>query len=320
METKDIPEYEVTSAIMKKIFEVERLLTSAKELGDRQSIVKLRKDSRIRSINSSLAIEGNELGPFVVRDIINGKNVEGPFDEILEIKNAINAYKAAEKADPWSIDDFLMVSEDMMFGLTEHDGYRKCGIGVFEGDVLRYRAPEYELVPAMMDRLFEWGRKSESHPLVKAAVVHYYIEAIHPFEDCNGRMGRLWHSVILNRFDRSFSMVPVESGIRAVQDEYYRVISECDELGDCTKFIDLMLDVTIHSLENVLHALDPNMRRLLEAMRSSPMTLKEIMNAMGLRDRANVSRLYIKPALEYGLIEMTEPRKSPRQRYRRILK
>lgn len=319
METEDIPEYEVTSGIMRKIFDVERLLVSIDYLSDKRIIARLRKESRIKSVSSSLAIEGNELGPFVVRDIINGKNVEGPFDEILEIKNAINAYRDAEKADPWSIEDFLMVAEDMMFGLVEHDGYRRYGTGVFEGDVLRYKAPEYELVPAMMDRLFEWGRRSESHPLVKAAVVHYYIEAIHPFEDCNGRMGRLWHSVILNRFDRSFGMVPVESGIRAVQDDYYRVISKCDELGDCTRFIDLMLDVTIRSLKNVLHALDPNMRRLLEAMESRPMTMKEIMDAMGLRDRANVSRLYIRPALEYGLIEMTEPPRSPKQRYRRIL-
>lgn len=319
METRDIPEYEVTSIIMRKIFDVERLLTSAKDLGDRQRIVKLRKDSRIKSINSSLAIEGNDLGPFTVRDIINGKQVEGPFDEVLEIKNAINAYKVAEKADPWSIDDFLKVSEEMMFGLTEHDGYRKCGVGVFERDVMRYKAPDYELVPAMMDRLFEWGRTSESHPLVKAAVAHYYIEAIHPFEDCNGRMGRLWHTVILNRFDKSFSIVPVESGIRAIQEDYYRVISECDELGDCTRFIDLMLDVTIRSLEDVLHALDPNMCRLLDAMKDRPMTLKEIMDSMGLKDRANMTRLYIGPALEYGLIEMTEPRTSPRQKYRKML-
>lgn len=253
-----------------------------------------------------------------MRDIINGRHVEGPFDEIQEIKNAIKAYKTAKTVNPWSIDDFLRVSEDMTFGLVEHDGYRRCGVGIFEGDVMRYRAPDHEQVPMMMDRLFEWGRMSESHPFVKAAVTHYYIEAIHPFEDCNGRMGRLWHSVILQRFDRFFGMVPVESGIRAVQDDYCRVMGECDQFGDCTRFVDLMLDVTIQSLGDVLHVLDPDMVRLLDAMGDRPMTLREILEAMGLRDRSNVTRMYIGPALEYGLIEMTEPRTSPRQRYRRM--
>lgn len=321
MKLEEIPTYEITQESFVLIRRIEEMLVQTRRIKDRKITLRLRKASMIRSINSSLAIEGNEMGLLNVRDIINGKVVEGPFDEVLEVKNAIEAYKMAKTVDPWSVDDFLRVFDTLMFGLTESEGFRTFGVGVFEGDRLLYRAPGSEDVIPMVNRLFTWGRTSNTHPLIKAAVVHFFIEAIHPFEDGNGRMGRLWQNVVLERYDRSFSMVPVESRIGSRQEEYYQVLQRCHELDpqDCTEFIEFSLSVILESLDSLAHITDAKMDRLLDALGDRTMSAGELMTVMGLKDRKNLLDAYIRPAIGYGFVERVGAANSPRVKYRKII-
>ena len=321
MKLEDIPTYEISQESFVLIQRIEELLVQTRRITDRKVTLRLRKASMIRSINSSLAIEGNDMDLLNVRDIVNGKIVEGPFDEVLEVKNAIEAYRMAKTVDLWSIDDFLKVFDALMFRLIQSEGFRTFGVGVFEGDRLLYRAPDAEDVVPMMERLFTWGRTSNTHPAIKAAVVHFFIEAIHPFEDGNGRMGRLWQNVVLERYDRSFSMVPVESRIGSRQEEYYQVLQRCHELDpqDCTEFIEFSLSAIQESLDGLAHITDAKMDRLLSALGDRTMSAVELMSAMGLKDRKNLQDAYIRPAIGYGFVERVGSANSPHVKYRRIL-
>ena len=321
MKLEDIPTYEISQESFVLIQRIEELLVQTRRITDRKVTLRLRKASMIRSINSSLAIEGNDMDLLNVRDIVNGKIVEGPFDEVLEVKNAIEAYRMAKTVDLWSIDDFLKVFDALMFRLIQSEGFRTFGVGVFEGDRLLYRAPDAEDVVPMMERLFTWGRTSNTHPAIKAAVVHFFIEAIHPFEDGNGRMGRLWQNVVLERYDRSFSMVPVESRIGSRQEEYYQVLQRCHELDpqDCTEFIEFSLSAILESLDGLAHITDAKMDRLLSALGDRTMSAVELMSAMGLKDRKNLQDAYIRPAIGYGFVERVGSANSPHVKYRRIL-
>lgn len=321
---EDIPNFRVTSAMFEKIATINGLIKQTDEFKDKKVELRLRKESKIRSINSSLAIEGNDLGFLTVRDVIDGKDVEGDYIDIVEVKNAVRAYGMIASADPWSIDDLLSIHSEMMFGLVEYEGFRKHGVGVYEGaDRLVYKAPDPEDVPAMVGRLFEWGHNSELPAPITAAIVHYYIEAIHPFEDGNGRMGRLWHTLLMRRYGRIFDLIPLESKIRSRQSEYYEALERCQggDPQDCTGFIEFCLDVTISSLEDLLHLKDPRMDRLLKAMGDEPMSALDIMRSMGLSDRNHFKDMYLQPAMGYGFVAMTEADKpsSPNQKYRKTI-
>ena len=280
---------------------------------------RLRRTSDLRSINSSLAIEGNELDILRMRDVINGRTVEGPFDEILETKNAIRAYDEVRDADLWSVDDFLRIHGTMMFGCVEQEGFRTHGVCIAEGDGrVVYVAPGHDQVEPMVRRLFDWCRDSDYPAPVTAAIAHYYIESVHPFPDGNGRIGRLWHSEVLHRWDPVFDLVPIETKIRGSQDEYYAVLERCQhhERQDCTGFIEFCLAMNVGSLTDVLHLKDPRMSRLMDAMGPDPMTSSEIMGRMGMRHKPYFMANYMRPAIEWGLVSMTEPG-SPHSRYQR---
>ena len=249
MKLEDIPTYEISQESFVLIQRIEELLVQTRRITDRKVTLRLRKASMIRSINSSLAIEGNDMDLLNVRDIVNGKIVEGPFDEVLEVKNAIEAYRMAKTVDLWSIDDFLKVFDALMFRLIQSEGFRTFGVGVFEGDRLLYRAPDAEDVVPMMERLFTWGRTSNTHPAIKAAVVHFFIEAIHPFEDGNGRMSRLLTALLLHQEGYDICRyVSLESRINAARDRYYDALEASEEgwsdnTSDYTPFIEYFLGV-----------------------------------------------------------------------------
>lgn len=318
----DIPYFEINTSIFSKITQIGKLRDSCKGLANRRMELRLRKSSNLRSINSSLAIEGNEIDILKMREMINGRTIEGPFDEILETQNALKAYDEIHDVDIWSVDSFLQLHDTMMFGLVEQSGFRTHGVCIAEGDRIYYVAPEAEKVEPMVRKLLDWCRDSDYPAPITAAIAHYYIEAIHPFPDGNGRIGRLWHSAVLHRYDPIFDLVPMESKIRERQGEYYAVLERCQhrEVQDCTEFIEFCLDANIASLTDLMHLKDPNISKLMDAMGTDPMSSYEIMKRMGLSHKPHFMKAYLHPAMEYGLVSMTVPDhpNSRLQRYRRV--
>lgn len=318
MDIEDIPTFEITDDIVMSLVRLEKSMARCRFLNGKEAAILLRKCTTIRSINSSLAIEGVMLKDEEVADIMDGKNVIGPFDEMVQAKNTVNAYRMMSDTDAWSIEDFLRVADEMTFGLIENPGFRACGVGVFKDEQMIYKAPDSHCVEPMMRRLLDWGCGSKTSPIIKAAVAHYYIEKIHPFEDCNGRMGRLWCTKVLVDHDELFRLVPLETCIHRNVDEYYDILARSD--GDCTEFILFCIECLTESFDDVSHIRDDNMTRLLDAMGDGPMTLKELMDALGYSSRSRFMESYLNPALSYGLIVRTESgTRSRYQRYRRIV-
>ncbi len=210
----------------------------------------LRKENRIRTIHSSLAIEHNSLSLDQVTAILDGKRILGNPNEIQEVKNAYDAYELMLTLNPYSVKDLLKAHKLMMTGLIRENGsFRQGNVGVFDGNVVIHVAPPARLVPQEMANLFEWYQKSELHPLIKSAVFHYEFEFIHPFADGNGRMGRMWHSLLLGVWNEIFYWLPVEDLIRNRQQEYYNALGKSDHEGDSAVFVELMLEILLDTLK-----------------------------------------------------------------------
>ena len=210
----------------------------------------LRKENRIRTIHSSLAIEHNSLSLEQVTAILDGKRILGNPNEIREVKNAYEAYELMLRLNPYSVKDLLKAHKLMMEGLIKGNGsFRQGDVGVFDGDVVIHVAPPARLAPQEIQDLFDWYQKAELHPLIKSAIFHYEFEFIHPFADGNGRMGRMWHSLLLGRWNEIFYWLPVEELIRNRQQEYYDALGKSDHEGDSAAFVELMLDIFLDTLK-----------------------------------------------------------------------
>lgn len=318
LEIGQIPTFVFTQNIAQLQTRIEEHLRDCRTLGDKYLKTKLRRVSRLKSINSSLAIEANGLTLEKMQDIIDGKTVEGPFDEILEAKNASAAYGFMDSVDLTSVEDFLEVESVMMYGLVPANGFRDCRVGVRNGEGWDYIAPPPEEVPAMVDRLFGWYAETGFPACISGAVVHYYIEAIHPFRDGNGRMGRIWHNWILRASSRCFELVSVENLIHGHQEEYYSVLRQCQADMDCTPFVEFCMVLLERRLAGIARLSDGRMLALMKAMGTGYRSAADIMERMGLSSRYNFLRNYMRPAIECGLVEMSEPGKplSPNQKYR----
>ena len=209
----------------------------------------LRRINRIMSIHSSLAIEGNTLTMDQVTDIIDGKRVLGNPREILEVKNALSAYELMNELDPFELDCLLKAHGVMMSGIIEDAGtLRRTGVGVYSGEKLIHMAPPFDRVPELITSLMQWARDSKDHPLIKSCVFHYEFEFIHPFSDGNGRIGRLWHTLILSKWNDSMASIPIESMVRKHQEEYYNAISRSTATGDSGAFIEFMLTAILEAI------------------------------------------------------------------------
>lgn len=212
----------------------------------------LRRENRIRTIHSSLAIEHNSLSLDQVTAILNGKRVLGNPNEIKEVQNAYEAYELMLSLDPSSIDDLLKAHRLMMNGLVPENGrFRSGNVGIFDGDVLVHMAPPAEFVPEHIHNLFSWYRNSALHPLIKSSVFHYEFEFIHPFSDGNGRIGRMWHSLLLGKWKELFFWLPMEELIQSRQKEYYDALGAADAQSDSSGFVELMLDIINESLKEI---------------------------------------------------------------------
>lgn len=218
----------------------------------------LRRNSRIRTIHASLAIEQNTLSIEQVTAVLNGKRIIAPPKDIAEVKNAFEIYEHLEKLDPYSVDDLLSAHGVMMRGLVDEAGeFRSRPVGVVdqEGRVLHFGTlPPY--VPQLMSELLEWTKSSDVHMLIRSCVFHYEFELIHPFSDGNGRMGRLWHTLLLSKWNPVFAWLPVESIIHDRQQEYYGAINASNDAGESTVFIEFMLSAIKASLMEAVKTSD----------------------------------------------------------------
>ena len=212
--------------------------------------LRLRKANRVRTIHSSLAIEGNTLSEDEVKDIIDGKTVVASLRQIQEVKNAIKTYELYSGLNPFNVKDLLKAHGTMMMALTDDAGkFRSGGVGVFSEKGLVHMAPPADRVPKLIEDLFEWLKQAKDHLLIRSCVFHYEFEFIHPFSDGNGRTGRLWQSLILGRLHPLFEYLPVENMVYANQEAYYNAIQTSTKAADSGPFIDFMLQEILNTLK-----------------------------------------------------------------------
>ncbi len=243
------PPFSLTTDIVNQIAQISAQIERYAIRLEQSDGLRLRKANRIRTIHSSLAIEGNKLSEGQVRDIINGKNVVAPVKEIQEVKNAIRTYELFPTLDPFSEKDLLIAHGEMMQALADDAGsYRRGGVGVFSEFGLVHMAPPADRVPELMSDLFTWLRTANDHLLLRSCVFHYEFEFIHPFSDGNGRTGRLWQSLILGRLHPLFHHLPVENMVYSNQQEYYDAIAASSAAGESSPFIIFMLGEILKTL------------------------------------------------------------------------
>ena len=252
------PPFEITDAMIDHVAEIAELvgrLTSTNQLSANPT---LRRTNSIRTIHGSLAIEQNTLTLEQVTAVLNGKQVLAPPKDIAEVKNAYEIYERLEELDPYSVDDLLTAHSIMTRGLVDESGvFRSKPVGVVdqEGHVLHFGTlPQY--VPDLVMELLDWVKSSDVHMLIRSCVFHYEFELIHPFADGNGRVGRLWHTLLLSKWNPAFAWLPVESIIHNRQQEYYESINASNAAGESTVFIEFMLSAIKASLIGAINTSD----------------------------------------------------------------
>lgn len=245
-----IPPFTITSRIVNMIAEISAQIERYAIRLEQSYGLRLRKANRIKTIHSSLAIEGNTLSEDEVRDIIDGKTIVAPIKQIQEVKNAIRTYELFSELDAFSVKDLLKAHGVMMQAIIDDAGrFRHGGVGVFGEQGLIHMAPPADRVPYLMDDLFEWLSTAQDHLLIRSCVFHYEFEFIHPFSDGNGRTGRLWQSLILGRLHPLFEHLPVENMVFSNQQAYYDAIGEATRQASSTPFIEFMLEEILKTLK-----------------------------------------------------------------------
>lgn len=302
------PPYDITPKILKLITSISEKLGEINATYLSKQSPQLRKQNRIKTIHSSLQIEGNTLTEEQITALIENKRVIGPEKDVLEVLNAIKLYENLEKYKFYSDKSFLKAHKVLMNGLIQSPGkYRTKGVGIVKGNIVEHIAPPAENVPYLMKDLFEYLKDSEELTLIKSCVFHYEMEFIHPFIDGNGRMGRLWQTLILMSEYPVFEFLPFETLISQTQNEYYNSLAMCDKLGKSTMFIEYMLGVIDKSLSSLL---DYNNRIFKDVDRleyfiklgAKEFTRKDYMNTFKNLSSATASR-DLKKGLELKLFE-----------------
>lgn len=286
----------------------------------------LRRSNRLKSIQASLAIENNSLTLDQVTAVLAGKRVLGPPQEIHEVQNAFMAYDALSKWTPSNTKHLLEAHRLLMAGLVKDAGrFRSGGIGIAQGTLIVHYAPPASGVPGLMKQLLDWLKHTNLHPLISSSIFHYEFEFIHPFSDGNGRMGRLWQTLILSRWKPLLAYLPVESVIRDRQNEYYGALAQSDKRGESTPFVAFLLSALLqalrelHSTDQVSDQVTDQVKALLKALGTGTLSALECMRKLGLRHRPTFRKNYLQPALDAGWVERTLPEKpnSRLQKYRR---
>ena len=248
------PPYDITPNILKRISSISEKIGEVNANYLSKQSPQLRKQNRIKTIHSSLQIEGNTLSEEQITALIENKRVIGPEKDVMEVLNAIKVYEKLKDYEYSSDKSFLKAHQQLMMGLIDSAGkYRKQGVGIVKGTKVEHIAPPHNNVPYLMNDLFEYLEDKEELTLIKSCVFHYEMEFIHPFLDGNGRMGRLWQTLILMSEYPVFEFLPFETLISQTQAEYYKSLALSDKVGKSTIFIEYMLGVIDKSLEGLLN-------------------------------------------------------------------
>ena len=317
------PPFTLTPDIVSLIAEISEVIGRLNVQFDKESQLRLRRINRIRTVTGSLAIEGNTLSEDQITAILDGRRVIAPPREIQEAKNALAAYEQLTNWHPQQEPDLLSAHQVLMLGLMDRPGsYRNSGVGVMAGEKVLHMAPLAGQVPGLMNNLFAWLESSQDHPLITSSVFHYEFEFIHPFADGNGRMGRLWQTLLLSHWQSLFANIPVESLVYQHQNDYYKAINESTTQTDAAPFIRFMLTMISDALSStaspqVAPQATPQVEAVLKALKGD-MSRGQLQAALGLKDRKSFRQRYLLPALEAGWIVMTLPDKpqSSLQQYR----
>jgi len=294
--------------------------------------IRLHRKNRMRTIHSSLAIEGNSLTLGEVTAVIEGKVVAGKQTEIKEVKNAYEAYDKIMTLDPYDVKDFLKAHKLMTEGLVDEAGkFRSGDVGVFDGDVAVHIGARPQFVSDLIKDLFDWAKNSGLHPVLKSAILHYEIETIHPFADGNGRMGRLWQTLLLAKWNAIFAWIPMESVMNQNRPEYYDALYYGQHSGDSSRFIEFTLLALLEVLQktntDLLTAEQDNAQVTDQVDRAEkiiefcvqPKSREEIQSFVGIAHREHFRAKILKPLLDSGRLKMTIPDK-PNSRNQKYVK
>ena len=308
------PPFEITSKIVELISNISEKVGEITSIQNSPYHIQLRKENRIKTIHSSLAIENNSLSLEQITAIIEGKRVLGNPNEITEVKNAVQAYDLLLTLNPYKEKDLLKAHKLMMQDLVSESGrYRNDGVGIFDGEKVVHVAPPAKRVQELMADLFEWLKISDTHPLIKSCVFHYEFEFIHPFQDGNGRMGRLWQTVILKDWKEIFAWLPIETLIKENQQDYYNALEVSDSSANSTKFIEFMLSVILKTIEEIIETekkvtvkvtqkVTVNQKKIIETIKKNPnVTQEELANIIGITRKSVIANM--KKLQENGLIK-----------------
>ena len=325
------PPYTITEDILTRVANISEKVGQLKQWYEQEVDLRLRRINRIRTVAGSLAIEGNTLTEEQITALLDGKLVIAPPREIQEAKNALAAYEQLSVWNPKQQEQLLKAHKILMLGLVSTAGrYRTGGVGMFAGKQVIHMAPPAKQVERLMNDLFQWLNTTTVHPLIASSVFHFEFEFIHPFEDGNGRMGRLWQTLILSKWHLLFTHLPVESLVHKNQSAYYQALQNSTAQTDSAPFIIFMLDkiedaindfLTAQASTQVAAQVNEQLVALLNAMQPQRYyTTAELMQLLGLVHRESFRKTYLKPAVAQGLVAMLIPEKpnSPKQKYRKV--
>lgn len=290
------PPYTITSKMLTLVSEIVELMTEI-NIAEKSLITpKLRKENMVKSITGSLQIEGNSFSEEKVTAILDGKRVLGSVQEISEVEGAIKAYNNINNYKYDELNDLLKAHKLMMSGLLTNAGKLRSGnVGIYGKEGVSHIAPPADRVPYLMDDLFDWLKNSKDHKLITSAVFHYEFEFIHPFSDGNGRISRLWQTVILKSYKELFSFIPIESVVKNNQKEYYNSLANADKTGQSTIFVEFMLKMILKTLKETENSVPKKVPRNVPKKRAEEIlglmqkdvkiTIAEIANILKVSDK-----------------------------------
>ena len=316
------PPYKITGKILKLIAAISEKIGEVKSAHLNKPPAELRKKNRVETIHSSLEIEGNTLTIEQITAIIENRRVIGPEKDILEVKNAIAVYDNLDKFNPFSFNSFCEAHGILMNGLIESAGrLRSKSVGIIKGSEVTHVAPPSEMLNPLMNDLFDYLTNDHDLTLIISCVFHYEMEFIHPFEDGNGRMGRLWQTLILKSAYPVFEYLPMETLIKERQEKYYEALGKSDNTGESTLFIEFMLEIILESLEELLNIQNVSLLNIdrinlfKSIIKMDYFSRKDYLKNFREISTATASR-DLQFAVENGLIEKIGDKNATRYRYK----